>query len=254
MSTGLIFDIKELTVHDGPGVRVTVFFKGCPLRCVWCHNPEGLSGLPQPMKVNGHTKICGQMVEAAELAAKVKKNMEMLQYLKGGVTLSGGEPLMQPDFLLDCLRELAPLHRVLQTSGYGEEGVFRQAIEHCELVHFDLKQISPDLHRKFTGKDNALILRNLEQLKESGKPFVIRMAMIPGVNTDEIHFYAVAEQLLTVRDRVSIELLPYNPFSAAKYPWLDMKFGFAPDFVSEEMEQPYPVHIFERYGLSYQIF
>jgi len=250
MSSGTIFDIKELTVHDGPGVRVTVFFKGCPLRCLWCHNPEGLSRVPQPMQEKGcGTKICGQTISAADLATKVKKNAEMLQNLGGGVTISGGEPLMQADFLLATLEELAPMHRILQTSGYGDEAVFKQALERCELLHFDLKQMSPELHRKFTGKDNRLILRNLEHLKESGKSFVIRLAMIPGVNISEAHFAAVAEQLTSVRDRVNIELLPYNPFAPAKYPCLDMEYGF----VADQTEQEYPVHIFEQSELSYKI-
>ena len=250
MSRGIIFDIKEMTVHDGPGVRVTVFFKGCPLRCLWCHNPEGLSAHPQPIKEKGRsTTICGQTIEATVLATKIKKNAEMLQHLKGGVTISGGEPLMQPDFLLATLKELAPLHRVLQTSGYGDEEVFKQAIEHCELVHFDLKQMSPELHRKYTGKDNKLIFRNLGHMIASGKPFVVRLAMIPGVNINEEHFAAVAKQLIPARNRVSIEILPYNPFSAAKYPWLGMEYGFVP----AQEEQVYPVHIFANSGLSYRV-
>ena len=202
------------------------------------------------MKEKGRgTRTCGQIIEVSELVAKVKKNAEMLQYLKGGVTLSGGEPLMQPDFLLEALEGLAPMHRVLQTSGYGDEAVFEKAIERCELIHFDLKQMSPELHLKFTGKDNAIILRNLERLKVSGKPFVVRMAMIPGVNINEQHFTAVADRLASVRDRASIELLPYNPFSGAKYSWLDMEYSFEP----EQQEQPYPLHIFEQAGLSYRI-
>ena len=238
MSSGAIFDIKELTVHDGPGVRVTVFFQGCPLRCLWCHNPEGLSATP-PIRV----------IKSRDLAALIKKNAEILQYLKGGVTISGGEPLMQSEFLLDTLNELRPLHRVLQTSGYGDERTFVQALECCELVHFDLKLMSSDLHQRFTGKDNALILSNLEHLKASGKDFVVRMPMIPGVNIDELHFSNVAEELDSARDRVTIELLPYNPLAGAKYPKFNMEYTFVP----EQKEQSYPVHIFEKAGLQYKV-
>jgi len=250
MSKGLIFDIKELTVHDGPGVRITVFFKGCPLRCLWCHNPEGLSIYQQSMKdSSGKSRTCGQVIEAFELAAKLHKNAEMLQYLNGGVTISGGEPLMQPEFLLDVLKELHPLHRVLQTSGYGDEATFMQAIESCDLVHFDLKLMSPELHIKYTGKDNALILRNLEHLKALGRNFVIRLVMIDGVNTDEIHANMVADLLVSVKKLVNLELLPYNPFAPAKYPMVDMEYQFIP----LKHEHIYPTHIYQQAGLTYRV-
>jgi len=255
LNKGTIFDIKEMTVHDGPGVRVTVFFKGCPLRCLWCHNPEGLSIAPQQIKEKGRgTRVCGQIMDAYELAAKVNKNADMLNHLGGGVTISGGEPLMQPEFLLNVLDVLSNLHRVLQTSGYGDDEVFKQAIERVELVHFDIKQMSPEKHREFTGVDNAIILRNLEHLKKSGRPFVVRMPMIPGVNIDESHFSAVAEQLIPVRDRVSIEILPYNPFAGAKYPWLDMNYSFIPEQENyENSEHRYPTDIFKQAGLRFHV-
>ena len=241
MSTGVIFDIKEMTVHDGPGVRVTVFFQGCPLRCLWCHNPEGLSIAPPIWQIT-----------AKELAQLVKKNAEMLQHLKGGVTISGGEPLMQPQFLLDTLEELSPLHRVLQTSGYGDEETFRQALKQCELVLFDLKQMSAEIHRQFTGKGNELILRNLEHLKASGKEFVIRLPMIPGVNVDELHFAGVVEKLSAVKDWARIEILPYNPMAGAKYSKAGMVYPFVPEHLEGE-ESRYPVQIFEEAGLSYRV-
>ena len=235
---GHIFDIKELTVHDGPGVRVTVFMQGCPLRCVWCHNPEGLA-LEPPVRV----------VSAHELAAIVMKNADMLTQLGGGVTISGGEPLMQPEFLLGVLDELHPLHRVLQTSGYGDENAFAQAIERCELVHFDLKQMCAELHSQYTGVDNTLILRNFERLKASGREFVVRMPMIPGVNITEAHFCAVAEVLADAGDRVSVEILPYNPFAGAKYASCGLVYGFEPS--TEDVA--YPLHIFENAGLAYRV-
>ena len=250
MSKGVIFDIKELTIHDGPGVRITVFLKGCPLRCVWCHNPEGLSKKPQTMKgKDGVDRICGREIDSSVLVARIKKNEQMLQHLNGGVTISGGEPLMQPDFLLDTLKQLHPIHRVLQTSGYGEENSFIKAAENCELVHFDLKLISQELHERYTGKDNILILRNLENLKSLGCNFVARLVMINGANTDESNVLKIAELLEPVKGRVSLELLPYNPFSGAKYALIDKEYTFKP----KPEKQPYPVHIFEQAGLYYRI-
>jgi len=250
MSKGMIFDIKELTVHDGPGIRTTVFLKGCPLRCLWCHNPEGWSLKPQVMKADKHEKICGQELEAADLAAKLKKNEDIFRETGGGVTISGGEPLMQPDFLLDLLTRCKPMHTALQTSGYGDSVIFQKAVELSGLVLFDLKQMSSEIHRQYTGVGNEEILSNLEILKNSGKRFIVRMPMIPGVNITEGHYQAAADILAPVKDRVRIEILPYNPYAGAKYPSIGLTYKFPniPDVTPN-----YPVQIFKDTGLRCKV-
>ena len=250
MSKGIIFDIKELTVHDGPGVRTTVFFKGCPLRCRWCHNPEGWLPEPQTMKTAGGEKICGEETTTADLAAKLKKNADIFLETGGGITVSGGEPLFQPEFLLELLERLKPVHTAVQTSGQGDSGVFEKVVESCGLVLFDLKQMSTELHKKQTGMGNELILRNLEILINSQKRFVARMPMIPGVNITEEHFRAAAQTLLPAKDRVSIEILPYNPFTGAKYPSIGLTY--APPFPLGKTDE-YPTGIFDKAGLPYKI-
>ena len=135
---------------------------------------------------------------------------------------------MQPVFLLDLLRELKlglnPIHTALETSGYGDPGVFKPAVELADLTLFDLKLTDPAAHRKYTGADNRLILRNFEVLKASGKPFTARMPLIPGVNDTKEHFTATAELLGEVKDRVNVEILSYNPLAGAKYTAVGLDF------------------------------
>ena len=250
MNKGIIFDIKEFTVHDGPGVRVSVFLKGCPLCCMWCHNPEGLSPKFEVMKdpngcencnkcrtgcahescagldfcikacPKGLIKIVGEVIDATELASRLRKYESALTRMAGGITITGGEPLMQADFLVELLQELKPLHTVLQTSGYGSDDDFKRAMHLADIVFFDLKHCDADLHKSYTGADNALILRNLNTLINSNLPFVLRMPIIPGVNDTETHFQSVANLISPAKDHVSVEILPYNPFAGAKYTML----------------------------------
>ncbi len=280
MSGGVIFDIKEQTVHDGPGVRATVFFKGCPLRCIWCHNPEGLSPLPEIMKNHnlcvqcgkclapcahgecrtfnvcaricprGLIRIAGRTEDASTLAKRLKRYERMLRATGGGITVSGGEPLMQPEFLLNLLAELKPMHTALQTSGYGDTAAFQEAVALSDLVMFDLKLMSDAEHKRYTGVSNALILRNLDALIRSGKAFVARLPMIPGVNITEDHFRAAARARSPARGRVEVEILPYNPFAGAKYATVGRTFAYRE---GDGAATEYPVEILEKAGLCWRV-
>lgn len=250
---GIIFDIKELAVHDGPGPRTTVFFKGCPLRCQWCHNPEGLDFHPQLMVQhsrctgcglcrvgcdhlecqgydrclhacpNGLISLSGHEVDSGELAAKLLREKDFWDISGGGVTLSGGEPLAQPDFLLDLLDKLEGVHRCVETSGFAPNEVFAAMCARTELVMMDLKLADPDLHKQYTGRDNALILENLDFLRQSGHPCIIRTPLIPRVTDTEENLTAIAKLLVGIPGLQRAELLPYNPMAGAKYPQLGMK-------------------------------
>ena len=125
MLSGIVFDIKEFTVHDGPGIRTTVFMKGCPLSCTWCHNPEGQSSVPQVLKSPIGDRLAGNGFTSQELAALLNRQAFVLQANEGGVTFSGGEPLRQADFLGEVIDQLKGLHILLDTSGYGEESKFK---------------------------------------------------------------------------------------------------------------------------------
>jgi len=256
-----------------------VFFKGCPLRCAWCHNPEGLRPEPELMikknlctgcgkcmrgcaheqckpfdrctKVcpNGCIEVCGERVDAAELAKKLKRNATFFE--GGGVTLSGGEPLAQPAFVLDLLRELRPLHRAFETSGYAPEDAFAAVASEVDLVLMDLKLMDQEAHKKYIGAPNDLILRNLELLKQTGKPFIIRIPLIPGINDREANMEATAQALADAADRVKVEVLPYNQLFGAKYDSVGRQYE--PPFDPKAVV-PCPTEPFERHDIPVAVF
>ncbi len=221
--TGTVFDIRELTVHDGPGIRTTVFLKGCPLRCAWCHNPEGLSPAPQLLRNATGERRVGQHYTSVELSTLLNRQAPLLRG-HGGITFSGGEPLMQAAFVADTINRLEGLHVTLGTSGYAPTEDFRRVVAKCDLVLFDLKLMDADAHRRWTGADNEPILRNLAALAELGIPFVIRVPLVPGVTDTEVNLRAIARRVSTLPGRPPVELLPYNRAAGGKYaacglPW-----------------------------------
>lgn len=253
---GLIFSIEEFALFDGPGIRTCIFFKGCPLACAWCHNPEGLSPLQQIVRnpngclhcgrcrqacpSPGRCLVCGKCVlscprdlirvsgtvwEAADLACRVLKNADILTGSGGGVTLSGGEVLMQGEFLLELLHHLQPLHRAIETSGFGPPEIFARVLENTELVYFDLKHMDSDAHKRWTKQPNDLILRNAAQLKAGDTPFLVRIPLIRGVNDTEENLAATAAFLEGARSLAGVELLPYNTMAGAKYAMLGLSYG-----------------------------
>lgn len=253
--TGSIFSIEEFSVYDGPGIRTCVFFMGCPLRCNWCHNPEGLTVSPKRIRAEQGCLHCGRCeavcqspeacvfcgaceracprrlirivgkpIKARELADKILKNADMLTSSGGGVTLSGGEVLMQPEFLMELLSYLSPLHRAIETCGHASETVFQEAINACELVLMDLKLMDSKLHKRYTGIGNELILRNFEHLKSSGKPFIIRIPLIPGLSDDRENLKKTAELIAGSTGLLKVELLPYHASAGAKYKMVGMTY------------------------------
>jgi pyruvate formate lyase activating enzyme len=255
MAAGIVFDVKEMSVNDGPGIRTTVFLKGCPLRCNWCHNPEGLSPSPQLKQSGlpclgcgkctarcgheqcapfgrclracpqGRLSACGQTAEPAALAASIKRLSELLVASGGGVTISGGEPLMQPDFLLELTDALKPLHVAVETSAHGPKAVFCAVLERTDLIIADIKHMDDGLHKTYTGVGNEQILSNLTVLKQSGRPFIIRVPLIPGVNDDRENLSRTAQFLADAKALLRVELLPYNPLAGAKYKAVGLEYA-----------------------------
>lgn len=225
MTPGTVFSIEEFAIHDGPGIRTTVFLKGCPLRCTWCHNPEGQNPGIEEMVKKGERSICGERYSPKELAVKLLRNEEIFKMNGGGVTFTGGEPLAQAQFLLEVLEELGGrIHTAMETSGYAPMEVFREVIGKMDLVMMDIKLVDPKRHRKWTGKGNALILGNLETLIASGQPFIARIPLIPGVNDDEENLEATAALLEGTRGLQRVELLPYHKTAGAKYPMVGREY------------------------------
>ena len=229
--TGRIFEIREFTLHDGPGVRTTVFLKGCPLRCAWCHNPEGQSFEKELMR----GRPVGEDWEAEALAEELLKNADIMASSGGGITFSGGEPLAQADFLeavVEALRGVArstssPSHPLtsspsfaLETSGYAAPEVYRRVIQKMDFVYQDLKHWDAEAFRKWTGGELKLVLDNIAWLKDSGVEYKLRVPLIPGVNDSP----ADRERLAALVGDSPVEYLPYNPAAGAKYPLLGRKY------------------------------
>jgi pyruvate formate lyase activating enzyme len=263
---GKIFDIKRYAVHDGPGIRTTVFFKGCPLDCRWCHNPEAKSAdfqlsykesrcircgdctavcPQQALTLNGRLlvdrdrcrvsgdcaavcptealEIIGRDVSAAEVMKVVKQDRIFFEESNGGVTFSGGEPLMQPPFLEVLLRACRnqDIHICLDTCGQAPWSVLDGVRPWVDLFLYDLKSVDPELHRRETGQSNELILENLRKLAETGQPIVIRIPLIPGINDTPGELRNMGEFILGLQGVKDISLLPFHDIAKEKYGRLD---------------------------------
>jgi pyruvate formate lyase activating enzyme len=248
--TGILFDIKEFALFDGPGLRTTVFLKGCPLRCAWCHNPEGLTAEPQMLRSAGGERLVGQRFEAAALATRLNRQADILRDAGGGVTFSGGEPLQQAAFVGAVIDGLDRQHVVLDTSGYGEEAEFRRLVAKVDLVFFDLKLIDPHLHERYTGCGNGPILRNLRALSESKRPYVIRVPLVPGVTDTAANLSAIAQTCRCLAGLVRVDLLPYNRAAGGKYDACGLRF--APSW--DEAQAPcVDTDVFVRAGLAARV-
>ncbi len=243
--TGIVFDIKEFGLHDGAGLRTTVFLKGCPMRCAWCHNPEGISqerevvrnlkkctGCGLCRKPCDHeecrglgycTKICpednvkaaGEEYTPEKLAERLLQDREFLEF--GGVTFSGGEPLRQTDFILETISHLEGIRTAVETCGYVAREDFRRAAAVIDDIYIDIKLFDEEEHKKWTGCSNRLILENVAYLMDAGKDFTVRTPLIPGVTDKDENFEAIASFLAPAKARVKVELIPYNVMTGAKY-------------------------------------
>ncbi len=278
---GRIFSIEEFAVYDGEGIRVNVFFKGCPLRCQWCHNPEGWSSDFQIVKnpnlcvdcgackaqclspdncnqcgkciiicPRGARRESGRWYEAKELASKLKRYQKILEQSGGGLTFSGGEVLMQPDFLLELLQECAFSHRTLETSGFGDPQKWKRILKEADFVFYDLKIMDSQKHKVYTGVPNEIILQNALSLMGSGVPFTVRAPFIHGVNTDAQNLQALAKFLQGAENLKQVELLAYNKLAGAKYKLLEQEYLYEFEQPSEE-DYALAAQIFSQYGIPH---
>lgn len=279
--TGIVFDIEEFAVFDGPGIRCAVFLKGCPLRCMWCHNPEGLS--PRPERVvtkslcihcgacrevcpspdqcigcgkcvnvcpKGCIRIAGTRMTPEEVAAKIRRNAPILAMNGGGVTFSGGEVMLQPDFVVAVRRLVPDVHALIETSGYAKPEVFERVVSEMDMVIMDVKIVDPTLHKRYTGADNAIILANLRRLIEMEKVFRIRIPLIPTVNDTLENMEATAALLEGAKYLEKVELLPYNRAAGAKYSGVGLEY--TPDFPENEAPRIFK-EPFERRGIIIEV-
>ena len=274
-----IFEIKRFAVHDGDGIRTTVFFKGCPLKCVWCHNPEGISAKPMlayyahkcigcgecatvclqnahKMADDGHiidrslctgcgfcTEAClgealtlyGKKASVEELLPLLLEDKEFYDNSGGGVTLSGGECLLQADFcaaLLKALKE-AGVHTAVDTCGFVSRAAFDKVIPYTDVFLYDIKAIDPAVHKRCTGVENGLILENLRYLDSLGKSTEIRIPFVPGYNDGEMG--KIADFVKSLSSVTGVRVLKYHNYARSKYEALDME-NTLPEILPTEEE------------------
>jgi len=228
MIQGTVFKIKRYALHDGPGIRTTVFFKGCPLACRWCHNPEGIDPQPRTMLRRTSTgdiqETVGTVTGVDDLIAQIEKDQLFYDESGGGVTFSGGEPLAQPDFLEAMLEACnrRDIHATLDTSGHAPAAVLEQVLPRLQLVLFDLKIMDPDLHRQYAGITNERLLDNLKRIDCSPVPLRIRVPLIPGVTDGEDNLEQIARLSASLASIQGIDLLPFHRIGGGKYGRLGM--------------------------------
>jgi pyruvate formate lyase activating enzyme len=232
---GCVFDIRHYSVHDGPGIRTSVFLKGCPLRCRWCHNPEGLE--PEPVQVcrerqaGGktirNTETIGKSMTPDEVVKEVLKSRIFFEESEGGVTFTGGEPLMQPEFTEACLLLMKQehIHTALDTCGYVSPDNFIRIAARADLILFDLKHCDSGIHQQFTGVPAGPVLTNLRASIEAGFPLIVRIPLIPGFNLSTDTLISMAGYLRETGWSGRVNLLPYHHIAIHKYEKLGMDYG-----------------------------
>jgi pyruvate formate lyase activating enzyme len=271
--SGTVFDIKKFSIHDGPGIRTTVFLKGCPLDCWWCHNPESQSVQPELMvrpqrciscgaclvacthgaissqgdaiiTDQDRCAVCGACVETCyaearemvgrtmtvnDVMAVIARDIPFYDESGGGATFSGGEPLLQPAFLLALLQECRAqeIHTALDTCGFASWTTLERIRPHVDLFLYDLKLMDEERHRQFTGVSNTPILRNLVKLSENGHEIIIRFPLVPGFNDDHDNIRKLAAFIARLPGPVQVDVLPYHHTAADKYQRLNRHYALS---------------------------
>ena len=230
---GRIFDIQKYSIHDGPGIRTIVFLKGCPLRCKWCCNPESQSREIQTMNQGGKIKIVGRDVTVGEVIEEVKKDSVHYHRSGGGMTLSGGECLMQATFagaLLQGAKELG-INTAIESTGFAKFEVIEQKIlPWLDLYLMDIKHMDSEKHKAFTTRPNELILENARKIAEHAKQLIIRVPVVPTFNDTPEEIMAIARFAKSLPRVEELHLLPYHRLGMDKYAGLQREYTL-PDLV-----------------------
>ncbi len=298
VQSGTIFDIKKYSINDGPGIRTTVFFNGCPLSCLWCHNPESQSLKPELLYRVGRCLLCGDCIKACpegaisldesansiitdrekcarcqtcvttcysgarefsgremtvqDVMAIIEREIPFFDESHGGVTFSGGEPLMQPTFLSALLKacRAQEIHTVVDTSGFANWNVFEQIRADVDLFLYDLKHMDSLHHRQVTGVPNNVILTNLRRLNASGAKCIVRVPLIPGINDDEKNLLESGEFLASLNNIERVELMGYHDIAQAKYEALGRKYMLTGTKPPTEADMHRALEVLKTFGLN----
>jgi pyruvate formate lyase activating enzyme len=298
MVEGTIFNIQRFSIQDGPGIRTTVFLKGCPLRCLWCSNPESQNSFIEVAYRDTICRECGRCIEVCKAGAisrtekgvktdrkictncgkcieacvygarrfygekktveevyrEVTRDIPFYRNSGGGVTASGGEPLLQADFVAELFKRLREngVHTCLDTCGYADADAWEKVLPYTNLVLYDLKLMDPKSHRRWTGKSNEKILGGIKLAAESKVPVIVRIPVIPGVNDSEENMKAIARFCNDISIN-EINLLPYHRFGESKYAMLDRRYDLGDLRRPEDTEFQRLAGIFEAAGLICKI-
>ncbi|WP_368552622.1 glycyl-radical enzyme activating protein [Enterococcus faecalis] len=251
-----IFNIQKFSIHDGPGIRTVVFFKGCPLNCFWCSNPESQYGKPEQMwdtKKKDFTTV-GEYKSLSEIVEEVMKDEPFYEESGGGVTLSGGEVLYQATFATELLRQLKEkgIHTASETTGFAKEDVFKKYIEQVDILYFDVKHHDDEQHQKGTGVSLKLILKNLAYALEVHPNLVVRIPVIPNFNDGPKNAVSFAT-LFNKMGVKKVELLPFHQFGEKKYAFLNRAYAMQdiPQLHTEDLT--YFKNIFDNYHIMCHI-
>lgn len=286
---GRIFDIQRFCIHDGPGIRTTVFLKGCPLRCAWCHNPEGLEPFNQVMyyfekciSCGVCSEICGSgahsfkngihlfdtskctscmkctndicpaealkpagcEISVDDIMKTVLRDKCFFDESKGGITISGGEPFLQPNFAIEILKAAKKegLHTAVETSGATSENIIKSAASFVDLFLYDYKITGEEEHKKYTGVSQTAILHNLNVLNSLNSNIILRCPVIPGINTNEKHYKAIGNLTKELKNIKKVNVMPYHSIGVGKYE----KIGMSPPFSTQTMNYKSAIEIKEK--------
>ncbi|UCF79784.1 MAG: glycyl-radical enzyme activating protein [Candidatus Eiseniibacteriota bacterium] len=298
-SSGTVFDIKKFSLHDGPGIRTTVFLKGCPLKCRWCHNPESQAPEPELVLRSGRCILCGECVSACtqgavsrvndsivtnrhrcvacgacaaacysgaretigrpmtveEVVEEVEQDLPFYEESGGGVTFSGGEPLLQAEFLLTALRACKErgIHTAVDTSGFCEWKTLSAVAEHVDLFLYDLRIMEDSKHREFTGVSNAGIIENLTLLSRGGHHITLRVPFVPGVSEDPENLAQMAAFAAGLRHVGEVNVLAYHRMGVEKYARLQRVYELDETEPPSERRLEEAARIFREFGLCTRV-
>ena len=253
--SGRIFDIQKFSVHDGPGIRTIVFFKGCTLRCRWCCNPESQRFEIETMLQNGEEKTMGRDVTVEEVLKTVKQDLPYYRRSGGGMTLSGGEMLCQSDFAYALLRSAkeAAINTAVETTGFADFSKIEPLLPYIDTVLMDIKHTDSAKHKAFTTQPNELILENAKKIAQRAQKLIIRVPVIPTFNDTEEEIADIAKFASSLSGVKEINLLPYHRFGKDKY------IGLGRDYLMGDIPSPTDEHmkklkaVAESYGLICKI-
>lgn len=252
---GRIFDIQKYSIHDGPGIRTIIFLKGCALRCRWCCNPESQEFKIQNMMFGGKEKTVGKDVTVGEVMTEIIKDMPYYRRSGGGVTLSGGESLLQPEFAIALLKtcHMHGINTAIETTGFAKFETIEKYLPHLDYILMDIKHTNSQKHKEYTTQPNELILENAKKIAESGANLTIRVPVIPGFNNTKEEISSIAAFAKSLKNVKHLHLLPYHRLGEDKYKGLGRDYSLAGIAPNEDSLMNELLETAKKSGLECQI-